>query len=195
MSDMPDNYQSSPFFLLGIKPAFEIDLTALNEAYFTRQVLAHPDRYIFRPDSERVAASRESSSLNEAYDILKDPVLRAKALFRLYGFEVPGEDVHGKEQSIQDPEILSEMMDLQEMLRDAVSPRDYKTLEEKLHTRLEEVMDALTEAFDASYCLEMTVPEFHKQELAMHYLRLSYLYKIKKNIKHIQRQSSIKTMR
>jgi molecular chaperone HscB len=171
------------FSLLGIRPVFAIDPSALNEAYFTRQILAHPDRYVCQPDSEQAIASRESSSLNQAYKILKNPVLRARELFKFYGLVIPGENEKGEEQSIQDIEILSEVMELQEMAREAALPEEYKILEYKLFSRLKEVMACLTDIFDTNQSPELRLSVFQKKELNSLYLRLNYLSKIKKDIK------------
>jgi DnaJ-domain-containing protein 1 len=50
-----------PFKILGIDPTFEVDLAALDTAYFARQSLTHPDRFVYHAEPMRQAASSQAA--------------------------------------------------------------------------------------------------------------------------------------
>lgn len=170
----------NPFDLLGIEPKFEVDQAVLDEAYFARQTLTHPDRFVYHAEPERLAASAQASSLNWAYETIKNPMSRAKALLKMRGIEVGGED--GK--TVQNPEILEEMMELQDALSEAMIPQDLSRVESQIQDRLQKVK--------SSFAFALHQDDTH--ELAELFLRLTYLSKLMSDIKLRQRQSSIKTL-
>jgi molecular chaperone HscB len=169
-----------PFKVLGIDPMFEVDLAALDTAYFARQSLTHPDRFVYHAEPMRQAASSQAALLNQAYECVKDPVLRAKALLVLRGVSVPGEEG----QTIQDKGVLMEMMELQESLTDAESPRDLKAIETEIQDRLKLVATSFSAA------LRDNQPE---KGLSL-FLRMTYLSKMMGDIKNRRCQLSIKAL-
>lgn len=171
---------SNPFDILGIEPTFDIDATALDTAYFACQALAHPDRFIHHSEPERQAAAAQASSLNNAYEVLKNPTLRAKALLKLRGIEVPGEEG----RTLRDPEALEEMMALQETLTDAASPSDFKNVQIQVQKRLDSAKISFADAIRTN----------QDDKLLGLFLRLTYLSKLAGDIKTRQRQSSIKVL-
>ena len=66
-----------PFALLGLAPAYDVDLAALERAFFERSKQLHPDRMAGAPAAERVAVLSRSRALNYAYQLIKKPVARA----------------------------------------------------------------------------------------------------------------------
>jgi molecular chaperone HscB len=170
----------NPFEILGIETAFELDPAVLDKAYFARQALVHPDRFVYHSEPERKAATIHASSLNQAYEILKNPMLRAKALLKLRGIEVGEEE--GK--TVQNPKVLQEMIDLQETLMAAISPHDFSQVQNQIHDRLQTVMTTFGSA----------IRKNQNQELPALYLRLTYLSKLLGNVKVRQHQSSVKVL-
>lgn len=98
------------FTLLSIPPAFEIDLKALEAAYFTAQRQFHPDRFVGKPDAERLSATQRSVDVNQAYNVLKNPYKRAQYLLQMQGIAV------GTEADTVKPtqDLLMEIMELRE---------------------------------------------------------------------------------
>ena len=98
------------FGLLGLSPAFTLDLQALETAYFTQQRLYHPDRFVGKPDAERLQALNRSADVNKAYNMLKNPLTRAQYLLHLQGIAVATEaDTIKPSQA-----LLTEIMGLRE---------------------------------------------------------------------------------
>ena len=83
--------QMTPFELFGLKPAFKVDLEALHAAHERAILQVHPDRFADRPAAERRVAEQWASRINEAYAVLKDPVMRAVWLCEAAGRSVGAE--------------------------------------------------------------------------------------------------------
>lgn len=94
------------FSVLELSAAFDINSQELEKNYLQKQRKLHPDRFVLSEEQEKGYAARSSSLLNKAYRTLKDPVLRAEYLLKLKGREIP--------QTITDPELLMETLELQE---------------------------------------------------------------------------------
>jgi len=111
------------FARLGLPAALELEPATLDRAYFARQRQWHPDRFVAKPPDERARASAEAAALNDAYRTLKDPLSRAIYFATLKGIELPGD---GK--TIDDPELLMEVMDAREELHEASSVAEVDAL-------------------------------------------------------------------
>lgn len=122
------------FALLGLPPAFTLDLPALEAAYFKAQHQFHPDRFVGKPDSERQAALQRSVDINKAYDTLKNPLKRAQYLLSLQGISV------GTDSDTQKPSqaLLMEVMEL----RESPDAEKLASLAKESITRLEKLAAA-----------------------------------------------------
>jgi molecular chaperone HscB len=74
------------------------------------------DRFARKSKKER-AAEQHSVSLNEAYEILRDPQRRGAYLLQLAGRAAPTEEA----RTIDDPELLMETLERREALSEASS--------------------------------------------------------------------------
>lgn len=109
--------QREHFDRLGIGVSFDVDVEALDQRYFELQRVLHPDRFATKSAKERALSQQQATSLNEAYETLKDPLKRADHMIHLLGIDVLDE---GCSQST-DPVILMEAMELREQLAGAES--------------------------------------------------------------------------
>jgi molecular chaperone HscB len=103
---------SDPFELVGVAPAFEIDLAALERAYFARSKELHPDRMATASAAERVVQLTRSRALNDAYALIKNPIARAEYLLARAGVTI------GDNERL-DPAFLMEILELREELAEA----------------------------------------------------------------------------
>lgn len=101
------------FDILGLKPAFALEIPALEKAYFTAQRAAHPDRFVGKSEAERIASIQVSQQVNDAYETLKNPLTRAEHLLALQGIHALADDAKAP------PAILAEMMELRERIFEA----------------------------------------------------------------------------
>jgi len=101
-----------PFGLLGLAPGFDVDLAALERAFFERSKAAHPDRVASATAAERIAALSRSRALNDAYQLIKKPVARAEYLLARAGVAI------GDNERL-DPTFLMAILELREELAEA----------------------------------------------------------------------------
>ncbi|KAL4802927.1 Co-chaperone HscB, C-terminal oligomerization domain-containing protein [Aspergillus unguis] len=94
---------------------FHIDISSLKREFLSLQNTIHPDKY--PPGPTKQAAESLSATINEAYRTLADPLLRAQYLLReFHGIDVTAEDGAGSHPL--DPELLMEVMDVQEAIEE-----------------------------------------------------------------------------
>lgn len=75
----------SPFDVLGVQTAWDVDGKQLKRALLDLSRRVHPDYFATAPAEQRELAERASAALNEAYEILNDDVRRADWLVRSLG--------------------------------------------------------------------------------------------------------------
>ena len=156
------------FARLGLPAALELEPATLDRAYFARQRQWHPDRFVAKPPEERARASAEAAALNDAYRTLKDPLSRAVYFASLKGVELPGD---GK--TIDDPDLLMEVMDAREELQEASSVAEVDALARFAREDLEKALAGLPKLFLAN----------DKAAIRKTLLRLRYLDKFAEEAK------------
>ena len=143
---MANPSSSDPFELLGLAPAFDVDLAALERAFFERSKAAHPDKVAGAPAAERVAALSKSRALNDAYQLIKKPVPRAEYLLSRAGVSI------GDNEKL-DPTFLMEILELREELAEARAAGKLARvgeLQAAMKARRTEALAALPALFAAS---------------------------------------------
>ncbi len=98
------------FELFGLEPGFELDLQSVAARYRDLQRATHPDRFANASDQERRLSVQQSAQINEAYQVLKSPLARARYLLELQGITFDDND------TAMDPLFLMEQMELRESL-------------------------------------------------------------------------------
>lgn len=148
------------FEILALPAQFALNLKTLETAYFTAQRACHPDRFIGKPEAERMAAITRSQWVNEAYETLKNPLRRAEHLLELQGIFALSDD------AIAPPDLLMEMMELREHISDAA--QDGAALMaalEEVKAQANAVLAELEQLFDAQDYAAATRETMH-----LHYL-------------------------
>jgi molecular chaperone HscB len=134
-----------PFATLGIERTFDIDLAAVEKTHRELSRALHPDRHSQGGATERRYALSKAIEVNEAWRIVKDPIRRAEALFRLAGIAV-GEANEPK----ADPDLLMEMMEHRESLAEAKETHDVgaaRAIAKPIEARVVAAEKALSEGF------------------------------------------------
>lgn len=152
------------FGRLGMVPTFDLDLDRLEQQYFGFQRRLHPDRFAAKSARERALSQAQATSLNEAYETLKDPLKRAAYMLDMLGHKVDMTACG----TINDPQLLMEQMEKREAIAEA---SDAATI-----TRLSAEADA-----EVLACQCHVSKAFNAQDLdeAAHLtLRLKYLVKL-----------------
>ncbi|OGI45537.1 MAG: Fe-S protein assembly co-chaperone HscB [Candidatus Muproteobacteria bacterium RBG_16_65_34] len=117
-ADLRKNY----FELFGLAAAFDIDPADLAARYRDLARRLHPDKFAARPDPERRLSLQLTARLNEAFQVLKDPIRRGRYLLSLRGVDL-GEET----DTAMDPAFLMEQMELREALAQARGCADPRT--------------------------------------------------------------------
>ncbi len=133
-----------PFAILGVEPAYALDLKAVDKAHRELSRALHPDKYTGAGASERQMALNKAIEVNEAARALKDPIRRAEALFARAGVAV-GETQEPKPT----PAFLMDILEQREALSDAGDARDRAAIDklaELVRGRLKSAEEALGSA-------------------------------------------------
>jgi molecular chaperone HscB len=112
------------FELFGLTPAFSLEKDLLEKAYRDIQSKVHPDRFAHAGDAERRASLQWTTRVNEAFQILKNPVTRAKHLLELHGVDVAFET-----NTAMPSEFLMQQMELREALEEATEKKNSQSLD------------------------------------------------------------------
>jgi molecular chaperone HscB len=111
----------SYFTVFSLPLHLNVDLPALEKAFYGHSRRLHPDRFASKPQAEQDAALAQASELNDAYRTLKDPILRTQYLLTLEGVELEEQSKAATEaaratgtqkKQIVPPELLEEVFEL-----------------------------------------------------------------------------------
>ena len=146
---LPSDY----FEFFGIERRLRIDQGDLQRRFYSISRQVHPDRFQLKSAEERQYSLDATSLLNDAYRVLRDPILRAEYILKQEGLDIG-------EQRSKDvpPELLEEVfelnMALEELREGDASARSqlesakakFLAMEEDIKTEL----DILFDRYDAS---------------------------------------------
>jgi molecular chaperone HscB len=132
------------FSLLGLPRKLWIEMSSLEQKFLQLSWKLHPDNFVKAASDEQERALKQSSQLNDAYRVLRDPVARVEYLLELEGARKDGEQ---KQQA--PPELLEEVFELNESLdelREAKdSGGDLASLKSKLESAQKNFQEKLAE--------------------------------------------------
>src|SRR5438874_11826419 len=120
----PQSVDYFTFFRLPRK--LNIDITRLQREFYELSRKLHPDLYGQTSKQEQEWSLEQSSRLNDAYRILKDPIRRTEYLLKLEGVELEGQSKAateearktGEKKQIVPPDLLEEVFELNMQLEE-----------------------------------------------------------------------------
>ena len=115
---------SQYFTLFQLEPAFDIDAEHLEQTYRALAARFHPDKFASASAFEQKQAVMMSSTINDAYRTLRNPIDRAAYLLKTLGI-----DADAPEHTSFAPDFLMQQMEWRETLMEARAESDLKTLE------------------------------------------------------------------
>jgi len=107
------------FELFSLPQRYVVDRAVLDARYRELQRSVHPDRFASSSDQERRISMQQAAHINEAYQVLKDPLKRGR-----YMLELGGHTVASQQVSHQDPAFLMQQMELRERLGEVREQQD-----------------------------------------------------------------------
>ncbi|KAK9728994.1 molecular chaperone [Basidiobolus ranarum] len=126
--------------LLG-QETFDVNILDLKKKYLSLQQQVHPDSYTRKPQEELQCAQVQSAWLNKAYHTLRDPLHRAQYLLELRGLQADESD------SLDDPELLMEVLEAREELEDAQTDADVEQVKLANDSRMKHTIQQLSHVF------------------------------------------------
>lgn len=132
--------------LFELPVSFEVDLETLALRYRELQRAVHPDRFANASDQEKRLSVQQAAQINEAFQVLKSPLPRARYLLELHGLPLDDTDTQ------MDPAFLMEQMEMREALaevRGADDPFDaLNRARDDIESREREIIESLQQAFN-----------------------------------------------
>jgi molecular chaperone HscB len=157
------------FARLGVDKIFDLDVDGLERKYFELQRHLHPDRFANKTAKEKSLSQQQAVSLNEAFEVLKNPLQRADYLLIVNGFSGISHD-----HTVNDPALLMEAMETREALMEASSVEEVNKVNDKARRDVRDCIKLISEAF-----LQQNLDNARKLAL-----RLKYLTKLLEETRH-----------
>ena len=132
------------FELFELPVQFAVNLSELEQVWRSKSAQVHPDRFATASDAEKRVAMQWASLINEAYQVLKNPIKRAT-----YLCEQQGVDIAAESNTSMPPEFLFKQMEWREELESAAGNQyallqlmqQVKTEEQDLNHEVAELID------------------------------------------------------
>lgn len=144
------------FDVFGLPPSVDVDVPALEKAHRELSLKLHPDRFAHAEPKERRLSLEQTTALNEAMRVLKDPIRRAFYLLKLGGVDLEREDSPAQRQMPMS--FLEAVMELREELDSARQAKDVERAQE-MGTRVEQQKKASLEEANSALRTLIAEPE------------------------------------
>ncbi|HEY5603707.1 MAG TPA: Fe-S protein assembly co-chaperone HscB [Gammaproteobacteria bacterium] len=158
------------FELFNLPAAYDLDLTELSTRYRKLQATVHPDKFANATDLERRLSMQQSALINEAYQTLKNPLLRAR-----YMLQLKGVDLSSESSVNMDSEFLMQQMRLREELERVRAQNNPEAkllvIAKEIEQAIAEQITVLTSLFDESN--EKKIPQ-----IADYVRRMQFMVKL-----------------
>lgn len=174
MLDFSKNY----FELFGLPVGYIVDSRQLAERYRELQRVVHPDRYANASAAEKRLSVQGAALINEAYQALKDPMLRGRYLLLLNGI-----DMNAGNETIQDAGFLMEQLELREEMANARNASDPYAVISELMAGINKRINSLVGQMAVQF--ETSTPE--QLEAAREILRkMQFLQKLRHDAESLE---------
>jgi len=111
------------FELFGVPRTYDLDVEELEEKYLTISRNIHPDKFVMAGEEMQAFALRGTAAVNNAYDVLRDPIHRAEYMLESAGGHSATEDKRVPQ------DLLADVMALREEIEEAKAGDDPRAVE------------------------------------------------------------------
>lgn len=115
---------TNPFELFDLPVDFQLDSGLLSNRYLALQKSLHPDNFARSSPQEQRLAMQKSAEVNDALQILKDPISRADWIIRLH----TGTEHNIEQKSNRDMAFLMQQLEWRERLDEIEQAQDLTAL-------------------------------------------------------------------
>ncbi len=144
---MQNLLEKNHFEVFQLPVRFDVDQELIAEHYRELQKTLHPDKFINASDQEQRLSMQQAAQVNEAFQTLKSPLLRAR-----YLLELKGVDFSEKSEQL-DPVFLMEQLELREAIENIAQqddPFDSLTqIQSKIEIQVRDMIDNLRANFES----------------------------------------------
>jgi molecular chaperone HscB len=133
------------FELFDLATSFEVEQETLALRYRELQRAVHPDRFANASEQEKRLSVQQAAQINEAFQVLKSPLPRARYLLEINGLALDDTDTQ------MDPVFLMEQMALREELAEVRGADDpfsaLNRTRDSIEAKEREIIESLQQAF------------------------------------------------
>ncbi|TKY53189.1 Iron-sulfur cluster co-chaperone protein HscB [Spatholobus suberectus] len=131
------------FDIFRVERKYDIEGENLEGKYKEWQKKLHPDLVHSKSQKERDFAAGQCARVIDAYRTLSKPLSRGIYLLKLYGVEV------NEEQTISDPELLAEILEIREAVDEATNSEDLNRILSEMQEKMQNWSNAFGHAFQS----------------------------------------------
>ncbi|KAE9612448.1 hypothetical protein Lal_00039777 [Lupinus albus] len=139
----PVDYSIDYFQIFGLEKKYDIEAKNLEGKYKDWQKKLHPDLVHSKSQKEREFAAEQSARVIDAYSTLRKPLSRGIYMMKLDGVEVD------EEQTISDPELLAEIMEIREEVEEATNSEALNHILSQMQEKMQIWSTAFVDAFQS----------------------------------------------
>ncbi len=139
-------FKQNYFEVFSVEISTDVDIKQLKESNRKLQQQYHPDRFASASDEEKRQAMQATSLINQAFNTLKDPVLRLQ-----YMLSLKGVDMNAETDTSMDGAFLMEQMELREDIANVRSQSDPVNALDTIASGLKVKLSSLIETFNQAY--------------------------------------------
>ena len=170
-------FKQNYFEIFSVPVSTAPDINQLKEKNRELQQQVHPDRFANSSDAEKREAMQKTSLINEAFNVLKNPVSRLQYMLTLKNI-----DMNGETDTAMDGLFLMEQMALREAIADVRNQQDPLDVLDAMAAKLKTDAANLMTEFDSAFTND-------DLENARQIVRkLQFIHKAQKEIKEISEQ-------
>ncbi len=136
------------FELFQLPVEYRVDVSRLDQRFRELQACVHPDKVAHQGETEKRLALQWSTRVNEAFQILRNPLDRARYMVSLQGIDCDEES-----RTTMPPEFLLEQIEWRSELQEARTLRDMDRmgqLEHRLGQEMKILRDLLSSLLDGT---------------------------------------------
>jgi len=168
------------FELFDLPASYELDVSDLSNRYRKLQAAVHPDKFANASDLEKRLSMQQSALVNEAYQTLKNPLLRARYMLQLKGVDL------SIESSVNmDSEFLMQQMRLREELEQVRGANDPEAkliiVAKEIEQAIAEQVTVLTRLFDEDDDGQLT-------KIADYVRRMQFMVKLQRETEALEEE-------
>jgi molecular chaperone HscB len=127
------------FELFSLSPVYDIDTVLLSERYRDLQRAVHPDKFANASEQDKRIAVQRTAQVNDGYNTLKHPILRAEHMLSLKGIDLSHEST-----TVKDTQFLMQQMEWRESLEEIKHIEDPDELIDQLHHSFSDYRSQIT---------------------------------------------------